>query len=150
MILFGDYHTHTVYSDGQGTVEQNVISAKEKGLKQIALTEHGYRHMASGIKRYDVPRYLSEIDSVRKNYAGVDVLYGIEANILSLKGDIDLTLSEQKQFDVIIVGFHKSFLPKTIGAFFNFWLPNNLPFFRSRPKQIEKNTQAFISAMKKK
>ena len=44
MALFGDYHTHSVYSrrkHGKGTIEENVQSAVKKGLRQIAITDHG-------------------------------------------------------------------------------------------------------------
>lgn len=149
MILKGDYHTHTVYSDGNGTIEQNVKSAMLKGLKQIALTEHGYNHLAHGIKRFEVDDYKKELKRVAKNYKSVDVLYGIEANIISLDGDIDLTEEERKEFDVLIVGFHKSFKPKSIKDFFTFWLPNRIWFLQKSKKQIQKNTQAYIKAMKK-
>lgn len=150
MILKGDYHTHTVYSDGNGTMEENIRSAMFKGLKQIAITEHGYDHLAHGIKRHEVAEYEKMFRTLKKNYKKhLDVLYGIEANILSLDGDIDLTADEQDKFDVIIVGFHKSYKPMSFKNFFNFWLPNNLPYFRTRKKQIEKNTRAYIKALEK-
>ena len=46
MILTADYHTHTPYSHGKNTVEENVARAKEIGLKQIAITDHGFSHVA--------------------------------------------------------------------------------------------------------
>ena len=39
MLLYGDYHTHTIYSrfhHGKGTVLENASVAAEKGLKEIA------------------------------------------------------------------------------------------------------------------
>ena len=148
MILFGDYHSHTVFSDGRGTMEQSVIAAKEKGLKQLAFTEHGYDHMAHGMKRKNIPAYKKMMQELRNKHKELTILYGIEANILSLKGEIDVTKQEQGEFDVLIVGFHKSYKPTSVRNFFNFWLPNNLPILRSRKKQIAKNTQAYIKAMK--
>ena len=149
MILKGDYHTHTVYSDGNGTIEDNVKSAYKKGLKQIALTEHGFRHLAHGISRDDLPEYLQEINRVRKGYKSVDVLFGIEANIMSLEGDIDINPDERAMFDVLIVGYHKSYKPLSIANFFNFFVPNTLGLFRKTRKRIQKNTQAYILAMQK-
>ena len=35
MILTGDYHTHTPYSHGKNTVEENALAAKEKGLVRL-------------------------------------------------------------------------------------------------------------------
>ena len=45
MILYGDYHTHTIYTHGTGSIEDNVKTAIKRGLKQIAITEHSFSHM---------------------------------------------------------------------------------------------------------
>ena len=37
MHLTGDYHTHTIYSHGKGTVMENAVRAKEIGLKEFLL-----------------------------------------------------------------------------------------------------------------
>ena len=37
MLLTGDYHTHTIYSHGKGTVMENALRAKEIGLKEFLL-----------------------------------------------------------------------------------------------------------------
>lgn len=150
MIILGDYHTHTVYSgDGKGTIEENVRSATFKGLKQIAVTEHGFTHMANGMKRDDLPEYINEIKRLRKSYKNIDILHGIEANITSLDGDIDIDKKERSMFDVVVVGFHRTYKPLGIKNFFNFFVPNTLGIGRKSPKQIAKNTQAYINAIKK-
>lgn len=35
--LVADYHTHTRYSHGKGTILENVEAAKKKGLKRLPL-----------------------------------------------------------------------------------------------------------------
>ena len=40
-----DWHTHTVYSHGKGTIEDNVKVAIEKNLTSIAITDHGPGHV---------------------------------------------------------------------------------------------------------
>ena len=60
MLLTGDYHTHTTYSHGKGTVLENALAAKEKGLKEIAITDHGFEQMAFGIKRKKVPQLIKD------------------------------------------------------------------------------------------
>lgn len=57
MILTADYHTHTPYSHGKGTVEENAARAKELGLKQIGITDHGFSHLAFGLKREKSSRF---------------------------------------------------------------------------------------------
>ena len=49
MILTADYHTHTPYSHGKNTVAENVARAKELGLKEIAITDHGLTHIVFGV-----------------------------------------------------------------------------------------------------
>ena len=34
-----DFHTHTVFSHGKGTIEQNVMRAREIGLAAIAISD---------------------------------------------------------------------------------------------------------------
>ena len=62
-MLWGDYHTHTTYSrhrHGKGTVADNVRAALSCGLKEIALTDHGLRHITYGMTTKNLPRFLAE------------------------------------------------------------------------------------------
>ena len=36
-----DHHTHTIYSHGKGTILDNVRVAAAKGIRSIAITDHG-------------------------------------------------------------------------------------------------------------
>lgn len=148
MILYGDYHTHSTYSDGKSSLEQNAQSASDKHLKQIAATEHGFAHVVGGIKRKQVPEIKAELSRLNKEY-NVDILFGIEANLISKDGDLDISPEEVKDFDVVIVGYHKLFRPKTFGGIFNFLIPNTFRIGKPSKKRIEKNTQAFIRAIEK-
>ena len=49
-----DFHTHTIFSHGKGTIEQNVMRAREIGLAAIAISDHVPGHMTYGIKRSDI------------------------------------------------------------------------------------------------
>ena len=148
MILYGDYHTHSVFSDGKSTLEENAKSAQDKHLKQIAATEHGFAHITGGIKRKQVPEIKERLKEINKKY-NVDVLFGIEANLISADGDLDISPEEVKDYDVVIVGYHKLFRPKTFWGWFNFLKPNTFRIGKSSKKRIEKNTEAFIKALEK-
>lgn len=41
MKVFGDYHMHTRASDGKGTVADKAARARELGLREIAIADHG-------------------------------------------------------------------------------------------------------------
>ncbi len=147
MILHGDYHTHTTYTHGKGTVEQNVQSAINKGLKQIAITEHSFSHLAYGVTRGEYNMMRLEIAKLNKKYSNIDIFCGLESNIISLDGTIDVTLDERKALDILVVGFHKSFAVPNIKTFFNFFVPNVLGIGRHSKRQIARNTQAYIKAL---
>ena len=67
MKISGDYHTHTVYSHGFGSVEENVKQAENLGLKEIAITEHCYNsHYA--IKRGDQEKIHADIENIKDKY----------------------------------------------------------------------------------
>ena len=144
--LTSDCHTHTIYSgDGKGTIEQNVCAAVEQGLSKIAITDHGFNHMAYGIKRKVVKEMRDEIERLKKVYP-IEILLGIEANLISYNGDIDLTDEEVKLFDIILLGIHKSTKPKKFFGWFNFTLRN---LMWDTKRHSRKTTDSYIKALHK-
>lgn len=105
MKLTADFHTHTKYSDAHCTVMENVLRAKELGLRTIAITDHGFTHIAFGVRRNEKERYIRDIKEAAKA-ADMDVLVGIEGNILGREGSADLKEEDFKDFDVYLMGFH--------------------------------------------
>lgn len=146
MFIWGDYHTHTIYTHGLGKVEDNVKSAIKKGLKQVAITEHSFSHLAYGINRKEYNLLRVDIEKMRTRYGNkIDVLCGLESNIISHDGTIDLPEEDRDLVDILVVGYHKSFKCKNFASFFKFWFPN---FFKCKSKKlIERNTQAYINAL---
>ena len=63
MILTADYHTHTPYSHGKNTVMENVAKAKEEGLKQLAISDHGFSHVVYGLRRGKLNSYIADCKS---------------------------------------------------------------------------------------
>ena len=150
MILFGDYHTHTVYTHGTGTIEDSVKVAIERGLKQIAITEHSFSHIGYGVSRKEYNLMRMEIETLRNKYEGkIDILCGLESNLISHDGTIDLGEDERKKVDILVVGFHKGFKCKNLKSFFKFWLPNVIGNSSKSEKQIEINTNAYINALRR-
>ena len=60
MILTADYHTHSPYSHGKNTIFENAEQAKKIGLKAIAISDHGFTHLAYGIKRREMDSFMAE------------------------------------------------------------------------------------------
>ena len=147
MKLLADLHTHTVYSHGKGTIEENVICAIKKGLKQIAITDHGLAHYAYGINMKKLKNMRAEVDLLKQKYPEIDILLGVEANLISHHGDIDVTEEAKKYLDFVIVGFHQAGRPNSVGAFFKFSMPNTLKIVTK--KQIEINTNAYLKMLEK-
>ena len=145
MKLLGDYHTHTTYTHGKSTVEENVAQAEILGLKEIAITEHSYKGF-NHIRKGDLAKIKKDIDDCKDKY-NVNVLLGIEANLMSANGDIDISDEELNGLDIVVLGFHK-FSKVKLKNLFSFVLPNLL---RKNPSkaQIKRNTQAYINAMDK-
>lgn len=145
MRILGDYHTHTTYTHGTSTVEENVKQAEILGLKEIAITEHSYLGF-NHIRKGDLEKIKRDIDAIKDKY-NVKVLWGIEANLMSRNGDVDISDEELEKLDIVVLGYHKA-SKYSIKEWLKFGLPNML---RKKPtrKQIETNTQAYLNAMDK-
>ena len=61
-MLFADYHTHTCFSHGTGTPEENVQAALQRGLCAIAISEHGPAHMFYGVRKEKLLALRREVD----------------------------------------------------------------------------------------
>ena len=106
MIIYGDYHTHTSYSHGKGSILDNAMIARQKGLKEIAITDHGFTHRTFGLKRKDVENIIMDIEKAKKA-TGVNILFGIEENFVSLDGKIGLLPRDLDFLNIVNAGYHK-------------------------------------------
>ncbi len=121
--LLYDPHTHTDYSHGVNTIEEMVISAIDAGMKEIHITEHGNFHFYA--RKITKQRYLQmkeTIEALREKYPQIKIIFGIEANIVSLDGDLDFSPEEMKMFDVVNMGFHVMCRMKNIRSYINIHL----------------------------
>ena len=111
-MIFADYHTHTVYSHGTGTPEENVQAAIQRGLSAIAISEHGPAHLFYGVRGSKLLALRREVDRLAAKYAGqIQVLMGIECNLTG-EGRCDLpTGKNAPPFDVKLLAYHKGVLP---------------------------------------
>ena len=81
-----DLHTHTLYCDGNNTVEEMIKSAIENGLSRIGFSGHSYTVFDT---RYcmsleGTEKYIAEINEMKEKYRGeIDILCGIEQDFCS-------------------------------------------------------------------
>ncbi len=150
MNLTADYHTHTVFSHGKGQIIDNAMKAKEIGLKEVGISDHGFSHPAFGLTKRKTPKMRALCDSAT-NETGIKVLLGIESNIIGTDGSVDLKENMYDYFDIFLAGIHKFVLYK-FGTIFSLATPNLLySFFKSKnvPKSlIKENTKTFINVVK--
>ncbi|WP_352418718.1 PHP domain-containing protein [Proteiniborus sp.] len=149
MKITGDYHTHTIYSHGKGTIRENVESAIKKGLREIAICDHGPRHAGFGVKRDNFRKMRNEIDVLNKEYKEINILMGVEANIISYDGEIDVNDEIIDMLDILLVGFHFGSVPKSFGDAYKMFVLNYLGRFSKgvKDKVRRLNTQAVINAI---
>lgn len=149
MAFWGDYHTHTVHSHGKGTITQNVERAREVGLKEIAITDHGFRHMVYNVPRREWKDMREETEALKQKYSDINVYLGLETNLSSRFGTADLKEGDSELLDITVCGYHKLVVPHKISDIFAFFLPNLLRGENGKhpKKQIVRNTDAYLKLL---
>lgn len=151
MRIIADYHTHTRYSHGKGTIRENVEAAIEKGLKAIGICDHGPGHYLYGVKREKIYQMRREVDKLNREYKEIEILLGVEANIIGFDGTIDVDEEIIDILDILLLGFHYGVLFKSIGdyLFMNVANPVSKLLPIGRDRIIERNTEAIIKAIER-
>lgn len=152
MYIWADLHTHTRFSHGRGKIEDNVRQACSRGLKALAITDHGPASLGVGMsltKKLPVAR--RDVESCRRRYTGVSVLLGIEANIVGLDGTIDVPLPVIETLDILMVGLHPRVFPCNPGSFLYLSVLNPLSRvgLYSKKEIRRVNTRALINAVER-
>ncbi len=140
-----DFHSHTYFSDGKNSIAEMVDAASKMGLKTFGITDHGFWHH-QGLKRKDVAVQRAEIERLRPLYPDMEILLGIEVNLINLKGGIDLKPEDFKLFDYVIFGVHK--LPCSLKKPSSLWFVVANKMFKSE-KRRQKVTDSYILALNK-
>ena len=150
MNFYGDYHTHSRHSDGRQNEAQIIAAAKDKGLKEVAITDHGPLVLGIGIKDASVlERMRVRIDALNTLNPAINVLLGVEANIRDLEGNLDIDIKTMEQLDILIAGLHPYTLPTSWADGINLYLQNSFRHLsqKQRQKAVEANTQATVAAL---
>lgn len=123
MDLLMDIHNHTIASGhAYSTVQEIALEASRKDLKMIGITDHG-----PAMPGAFSSSFIGNLVILPNFIYGVEVLGGVEANILDQDGKLDVPERRLKRLDVIIAGLHDVCV---------------------KPWDTEGNTIALINAMK--
>lgn len=80
-----DLHMHTIYSDGKNAAEDMILSAIEKGLDCVGISDHSHADCDEcGMTREGTLAYRREMEELKRKYAGrIRVLCGLERDYYS-------------------------------------------------------------------
>lgn len=102
----GDLHMHTTATDGKATIQEMAEGALAKGYQYIAITDHSKRvTMANGLDAKRLRAHWKEIEKVQKKVPDIQILKGIECDILE-DGSMDLPDDVLSEADWVIAVLH--------------------------------------------
>ncbi|SDJ96245.1 phosphatase [Natronincola ferrireducens] len=102
MKLILDTHCHTLSSGhAYSTIQEMAAYAKTIDFQLIAITDHGPKMPGSAHKLH-----FRNLRVVPKEINGVEVLRGVEVNILDYDGKLDLSDNVLKDLDLVIASLH--------------------------------------------
>ncbi|MBI2145550.1 DNA polymerase/3'-5' exonuclease PolX, partial [Candidatus Woesearchaeota archaeon] len=105
----GDFHAHTVKSDGGNKLEEMVAAAKKLSYEYIAITDHSKsERIAHGLSDSEMESWLKEIRAAGAKEKGIRILAGSEVDILA-NGDLDYPDELLSSMDIVIGSIHSRF-----------------------------------------
>ena len=125
MKLLLDMHNHTIASGhAYSTVQEIAAEAYKKGLKYVGITDHG-PEMPGGPHIF----HIGNLKVIPEKINGVEILKGVEANILNQEGKLDIPEKLLKDLDIVIASLHDACI---------------------EPYDLEGNTKALLTTMENK
>lgn len=99
-----DMHTHTVASGhAYNTINEMAHAAARAGLELLGITEHS-RTMPGTCHEF----YFQNLKNACRSIEGVELCLGVELNIISYNGDVDMEESLLREMDVVIASIHNN------------------------------------------
>jgi DNA polymerase (family 10) len=102
----GDLHMHSTWSDGRDTIEDMARASLALGYEYIAITDHSERAWSNRkLSRDDIAPQRAEIESIRRRYRSLEILHGIEVDIMK-DGTLDFEDETLAAFDIVLASLH--------------------------------------------
>ena len=144
-----DYHTHTVYSrvgpylHGKGRIIDNAEAAHNKGLRELAITDHGPSDFY-GLDQKKIPQMREDIKEAMAKYPDLNILLGVEADIVDSPNGLDVSPEDFALYDFVNAGYH--YVPKC--QMIRNWLAFHLPVPAAAKERLRaRNTQRIVRAL---
>lgn len=97
-----DTHTHTLASGhAYNTLREMARMAADKGLSGLAVTEHA-PEMPGTCHSF----YFQNMRVIPRNMYGIELLMGVELNVMDENGSVDLPESLIRELDIAIASIH--------------------------------------------
>lgn len=101
----GDLHCHSIYSDGDNTIEEMANTMIAHGYKYFAITDHSAMvGIVGGMDIQKIKKQWKEIDMLNKKL-DIKILKGCEVDIKK-DGSLDFEDEVLKNLDVVIIAAH--------------------------------------------
>ncbi|HUH66784.1 MAG TPA: DNA polymerase/3'-5' exonuclease PolX [Syntrophales bacterium] len=105
----GDFHAHTKWSDGNNSIEEMALAAKNEGYSFIAITDHSKGlGIAHGLTEERLKEQIEEITRLNRKSKGFRILSGMEVDIKA-DGSIDMPDRMLAELDCVVGAVHSSF-----------------------------------------
>ena len=105
----GDLQMHSTWSDGKNTLEEMLEACAARGYEYFAITDHSKAlAMTGGLDAAKLREQWAEIDEIAARHPGVQILRGMEVDILG-DGTLDLDDEMLAQLDVVLISVHSRF-----------------------------------------
>ena len=102
----GDLHMHTTASDGSASIREMAEAARDWGLDYIAITDHSQAvTVANGLTPERLESHMEAIDEVDEAISGIEVLTGLEVDILE-DGELDMDHDLLAACDWVVGSIH--------------------------------------------
>jgi len=104
----GDFHTHTVASDGSNTIEEMALAAKEQGYEFLGIADHSKSSaIANGQSPQRLAQQIKEIHRINAKLKGITILAGAEVDILA-GGNLDFDDKLLADLDFVVASIHSA------------------------------------------
>ncbi|MBI2847222.1 MAG: DNA polymerase/3'-5' exonuclease PolX [Chloroflexi bacterium] len=104
----GDLHVHTKESDGQNSLEEMAVAARDRGYEYIAITEHSPGlGIARGLSEERLRSQIAKIEELNRKLKSIRILVGTEVDIRA-DGSLDYPDELLGELDVVVAAVHSS------------------------------------------